>query len=105
MSVPLILFPGMGADHRLFAAQRVAFPNLVVPPWLAPERDEALADYAARFAATLAHYGPCFIGGSSFGGFVAVEAARHLPIKACLLIGSVRGPAELPRRIRSLRGV
>jgi pimeloyl-ACP methyl ester carboxylesterase len=35
---------------------------------------------------------------------VALEAARHLPrVLGCFLIGSVRSPDELPRRLRVLR--
>ena len=33
----LVLIPGLGADERLFDAQRKAFPELHVPAWIAPE--------------------------------------------------------------------
>jgi pimeloyl-ACP methyl ester carboxylesterase len=101
----MIFFPGMGADGRLFAGERAAFANLVVPDWLAPRPGESLPDYAARFAVQVDPGTDCIIGGASFGGFVAVEIARHLRARACFLIGSVRGPSELPLRIRTLRGV
>jgi pimeloyl-ACP methyl ester carboxylesterase len=104
-ALPMIFFPGMGADERLFASQRAAFANLVVPGWLAPRPDESLPDYAARFAAQVDPGTDCIVGGASFGGFVAVEIARHLRARACFLIGSARGPSELPLRIRTLRGV
>jgi pimeloyl-ACP methyl ester carboxylesterase len=101
---PLILFSGMGADERVFAPQREAFPNLVVPPWIAPLPSETLALYAARFATKIDPGRPCFIGGASFGGMVAVEVTRHLRgVLGCFLIGSVRSPLELPRRLRALR--
>jgi pimeloyl-ACP methyl ester carboxylesterase len=100
---PLILFPGMGADARLFVPQRSAFPQLIVPPWIPPIRGEPLAAYAQRFASKIDPGVPCYIGGASFGGFVGIEAARHLNAKACFLIGSARGPDELPPRIRALR--
>jgi pimeloyl-ACP methyl ester carboxylesterase len=32
----LVLFPGLGADARLFKAQQQAFPDLIVPPWIPP---------------------------------------------------------------------
>jgi len=99
--IPLILFPGMGADARLFAPQRAAFPQLIVPTWIKPERGESLAAYAERCARQIDPGEECFVGGASFGGFVAVEAARHLRAKACFLIGSARGPDELPLRIQA----
>lgn len=104
-TLPLILLPGMGADDRLFAPQRAAFPNLRVPKWIEPTERESLASYGRRFAEAVDPGGPCFIGGASFGGFVAVEMARHLQARACFLIGSARSPEELPEHIRSLSAV
>jgi pimeloyl-ACP methyl ester carboxylesterase len=100
---PLYLLPGMGADARLFRPQLDVFPNAVVPPWLTPRSREPLADYARRFAEILRPDRPCFVGGASFGGFVALEMAPHLDALACFLIGSARGPWEMPIRIRWLR--
>lgn len=101
---PLILFSGMGADERVFGPQRDAFPNLVVPPWIAAHPRETLAQYAARFATKIDPGRPCFIGGASFGGMVAVEVGRHLRgTLGCFLIGSVRSPRELPARLRVWR--
>jgi pimeloyl-ACP methyl ester carboxylesterase len=102
-SIPLILLSGMGADERLFAPQREAFPQLIVPRWIAPESNESLSKYAARLARQIEPAGPCFVGGASFGGFVALEMARHLQARACFLIGSIRSPDQLPLRIRALR--
>ncbi len=45
---------------------------------------------------------PCFVGGASFGGMVALEVARHLPAKGCFLISSIRSRRELPWRYRCL---
>ena len=103
---PLILFSGMGADERVFTPQARAFPNLTVPAWIAPLRNESLPDNAQRFATRIDPKRPCFIGGASFGGMVALEVARHLPrVLGCFLIGSVRSPRELPRHLRALRPV
>ena len=104
--IPLILLAGMGADERCFAPQREAFEQLIIPRWIEPHRDESLPDYAARFAREIDPGGPCFIGGASFGGFVAIEMARHLANpRGVFLIGSCRSPAELPLRIRMLRKI
>ena len=94
----------MGADERVFGPQRKAFPTLVVPEWITPEAGESLASYAARFARRVGPGRPCFVGGASFGGMVAMEVARRLPgVLGCFLIGSVRSPRELPARIRFAR--
>jgi pimeloyl-ACP methyl ester carboxylesterase len=102
-ATPLILFPGMGADRRIFDPQIAVFPQLIVPAWIKPEPHESLPHYAERFAHVIDPHCPCYVGGASFGGFIALEAARHLQTRACFLIGSVRTPGELPMRIRILR--
>ena len=101
--IPFILLSGMGADDRVFAPQKVAFPHLVVPEWIDPFPGESLAEYGKRFAEKIDPGEPCFIGGASFGGMVAVEMAKHLDAKACFLIGSVRNADELRPLIRWFR--
>lgn len=105
MRPPLILLSGMGADARVFAVQAASIPELVVPPWIDPSPIDTLSSYAQRFAEAINPGRPCFIGGASFGGLVALEMVQHLDVLACFLIGSVRTPAELPRRLTALRTV
>ena len=93
----------MGGDARMFQPQLAALPGATVPAWIATEPDESLPSFAARMARVVDPGGPCFVGGASFGGMVAVEMARHLEARACFLIGSVRTPAELPPRTRAFR--
>jgi pimeloyl-ACP methyl ester carboxylesterase len=95
----------MGADERVFAAQKQALPSLIVPRWIAPEADETIAHYAERFAGRINPGVPCFIGGASFGGFVALEMVRHLNPRGCFLIGSARSPADFPPAFRTLRKI
>jgi pimeloyl-ACP methyl ester carboxylesterase len=93
----------MAADQRLLEAQMDAFANLRVLAWKPPHRGESLRSYAARMA-KLANPGqPCIVGGVSFGGVVALEAARFLPARACVLIGSIRSQLGLPWRWRLLQ--
>jgi len=103
--LPLILLSGMGADHRLFRAQKEVFPNLITPAWIRPQRQESLPAYAQRFAVAVDPGGPCLVGGCSLGGMIALELTRHLHAKACLLISSIRSPDELPLRYRMLRPI
>jgi pimeloyl-ACP methyl ester carboxylesterase len=99
----LILLPGLGADQRQFEPQRGAFPDLLVPPWIVPRKKETLVDYAARLAKTIVPTRPTVLGGSSFGGMVAYEMARHLRPAAVVLIGSCRSPRALHPMARRLR--
>ncbi len=98
-----LLLPGMAADERLFASQLHAFPHLQVPRWITPLPNESLRSYAARLALVVDPSRPCVVGGASFGGIVALEMAPRLQTVACVLIGSVRSPAEFSWRWRRLR--
>lgn len=101
-TLPLILLPGIGTDARVFALQRLAFPQLCIPDWIPPLPRESLADYAARFADAVNPGRPCIVGGMSFGGMVALELSRHLPAVACVMISSIKSPRELPLWMRAL---
>jgi pimeloyl-ACP methyl ester carboxylesterase len=91
----MIFFPGLGADQRLFAPQRAAFPELIVPPWIAPRKGEGLAEYSARLAESLPRGEPLIVGGVSLGGMIACEVARHVRPKAVILIASCQNRAGL----------
>src|SRR5687767_16026240 len=93
----------MGADERMFHELRPHLPELVVPDWIPPRRGESLRAYARRMAEHLGRDRPCYVGGTSFGGFLALEMLPFLNAKGCLLIGAVRSPAEFPFWIRGLR--
>lgn len=88
----LILLPGLGADWRLLEPQRQAFPQLVVPAWIPPQKNESLRHYAARMAETVSpsRDGPLILGGVSLGGMLAYEMARYLKPDALVLIASCR---------------
>jgi len=103
--VQLILLPGMGADERLFAPQRAALPQMIVPRWIAPEDGETLPQYAARMAQTVPVEPPMVLGGCSLGGMVAYEMARYLSPAAVVLIGSCRTRQGVRGLFRSLHAL
>jgi pimeloyl-ACP methyl ester carboxylesterase len=85
----------------MYEPQREAFPGLDVPRWQPPGRGETLADFARRMAGQIDPAGPpLFLGGSSFGGMVALEAARYLNPRAVFLIGSCRSPRSVRWALR-----
>lgn len=94
-----MLFPGLGADGRLFDAQRKVMPFIEVPDWLQPRPSETLESYAERMAERVGHHPAetLYLGGASFGGAVALEVARHLRPRSVFLIGSLRTPCGVPR--------
>jgi pimeloyl-ACP methyl ester carboxylesterase len=99
----LILLPGMAADVRLFDRLRPLLPQLVASGWIEPRSREPIRSYARRLADGLNPRPPCFVGGVSFGGLVALELAAWLRADACFLISSVRSASELPPWLRVAR--
>ena len=69
----IVLFPGLGADPRMFAAQKSVFgDDLECPDWLTPAAGETFDDYAGRWARELAPKAgddrPLFLGSSGITG-------------------------------------
>jgi pimeloyl-ACP methyl ester carboxylesterase len=99
----MIFWPGLSGDRRVLEPQARTFSSMRIAGWPPPEASEDLAAYAWRLARELDPGEPCVVGGVSFGGLVAVEAARHLQARGCVVIASSRDAAGLPRWIRFLR--
>ncbi|NQT38450.1 MAG: alpha/beta fold hydrolase [Planctomycetes bacterium] len=102
-TLPLIMFPALGFDERLFRRQAEVFPQLTVPRLTDPRSGDTLAKYARRLAERIDPGGPCVLGGVSFGGPLALETARHLDARGCFLISAVRSPKQLPWPARMCR--
>jgi pimeloyl-ACP methyl ester carboxylesterase len=101
--LPLLLFPAIGTDGRIFDCLRPSFPELVTPALIVPEKHEPLASYAVRLANQLPIAGPCWLGGLSFGGMLALEVSRHVNAKAVCLLASIRSSEELSPGWKALR--
>jgi pimeloyl-ACP methyl ester carboxylesterase len=99
----LLLLPGLGADARLFQRQAAAMPGTIfTPPWPPLRRDDSLADFARRLAASLPADLPRVIGGASFGGMVALELAAIIGARTVVLLGSCTGPEAVSPTLRML---
>lgn len=93
----LILFSGLGVDERLLEWQRLINADVEVPIWLNPLPGETMATYGRRMADEIrVDARPLFVGGVSFGGMVAQEAARYLPAIGLVLIATCRSNKGLP---------
>lgn len=92
-----IMFPGMGADDRLFEPQQAAGLHFEVPAMPIPRRTDRLSDYAARLADQLKLDRDCVVLGVSFGGMVAAELGRLLNPRGVIQIASCRSRAAIPR--------
>lgn len=87
----MILFPGMGADSRVFWAQRREMAWIETPDWIAHVPGESLASYAERWGRELDLAArPAIVGGLSMGGMIALEMARQHGALGVVLLASCR---------------
>jgi len=92
----VVMIPGMGADRRLFEAQRVQGFDFEVPELPIPGQNDDMVRYAARVRDLLNLDGRCVVGGVSFGGMVACELAALCNARCVLLIASCSHRRVLP---------
>ena len=88
---------GLGADERIFG-KLTWEPGIDVHyiNWIIPNQDETLADYAKRMASKIICPGDFTLVGVSFGGIMAIEIAKLIPVKKLILISSIETHHQLP---------
>jgi pimeloyl-ACP methyl ester carboxylesterase len=89
-------FSGLGADKRAFRNLKLETHTLVHIDWIPPLRSETLKDYAARIKPTIEGDAPFAMMGLSFGGMIAVEAAKDLKPQTLIIISSIVVKDEMP---------
>jgi len=86
----LLLIPGLGVDGRLFQPQRALPFEVITPVMPDPMEFESIGHYAWRLTREIEPRENLWIGGMSFGGMLALEAARYLKPRGVFLIASTR---------------
>ncbi|HAD96208.1 MAG TPA: alpha/beta hydrolase [Cryomorphaceae bacterium] len=99
----LILFPGLGFDHRVFSKLDLGHYHIHPVNWQEPLPGETLRDYSLRLVkdVSISPENTLLIG-HSFGGIVAQEIATALPVKHLILISSIKSRQENPRHFQML---
>lgn len=101
----LILFSGLGGDHRLTRPVAVPGVERLTPDHLEPLPGEDLPAYARRVADSHDIGVRDVVGGTSFGGMLASEIARQRRVAGLVLLGSCARPRLLPASYRLLERV
>lgn len=92
----LFILPGMGADHRMYAAPAwQTLPDARFIDWPVHRGETTIAAIAARVIAQAGIRESDTVIGSSLGGIVGCEIANQLRLRALVLIGSAQSPAEI----------
>lgn len=98
----IYLFPGQGADERLFSELDIdsTYFEIVHVVYPEPLKKEALKEYALRIIDQIDTTNDFFLIGVSFGGMLACEIADIKKPKALILISSAKNREELPAQYR-----
>lgn len=99
MAQKYYVFSGLGADERVFKNLSFGEAEVEHIHWIPPLTTETLAQYAQRIAQRITTPHPVLVG-LSFGGMVAVEIAKILPVEKVILISSAKTRDELPPSYR-----
>jgi pimeloyl-ACP methyl ester carboxylesterase len=91
---PLYLLPGMDRGYPVYTRLAPLLPQAILLDYIAPEPEETLVEYALRMALPLD--GNCYVGGASLGGIIAIEMARMLRPRGCIVMSSITHPRQLP---------
>lgn len=91
----IYIFSGLGVDQRVF--NKIDFDgfNVEFIEWIDPLKRETIENYAKRISFEAIEKDSILIG-LSFGGMMAVEVSKVIPIKKMILIASTKTKSELP---------
>jgi pimeloyl-ACP methyl ester carboxylesterase len=96
MSQIIYCISGLGADEKIFTNLKLEGYELKHIPWLRPNKNETLKEYAKRMAKSIQHDSPVLLG-VSFGGMIGIEIARQIPLQKLIIISSIKSADELPQ--------
>jgi pimeloyl-ACP methyl ester carboxylesterase len=91
----LFLLSGLGADKRVFDFLELRNYNVHHVNWITPVPKESLAQYAMRLLPQITRNNSILIG-VSFGGMIALEIAKLIPVEKVILISSAKSTAAIP---------
>lgn len=95
MSQPHIyILTGLGADKTVFHKLRLDAFNHTFIDWQMPTKDMSLEAYASLMAKQIVFENAVLVG-LSFGGIVAIEIAKQIPVKKVVLLATVKTKYEL----------
>lgn len=94
----IYIFSGLGVDKRVFDAIDFSGLNVQFVDWIDPYRNESLESYARRISKNFQK--DSILIGLSFGGMLAVEVSKIIPVKKVILIASAKNKNELPKYFR-----
>jgi pimeloyl-ACP methyl ester carboxylesterase len=103
-AITVYLFPGQGADYRLF--RDLKFPegyDTVHISYPVPQKRETMKEFAEGFIPLIDQGAPFILVGVSLGGMICTELADTLHPEKTILISSAKAWFELPGHYTFMR--
>ena len=94
--------PGMGADSAMYPQPWPTLLAITLVDWPAYAGEESIAAVARRIIEVARIPDGAVVIGSSFGGFVACEIAKHRRLRRLILLGSATRKEEINGVLRLL---
>lgn len=91
----LFLFSGLGADKRVYEYLDLSAYKVNHVDWIDPLPNESIEQYAGRLSEKIGKNNPILVG-VSFGGMVAIEIAKQIPVEKIILISSAKSKKDIP---------
>jgi len=91
----IYIFSGLGVDKRVFDKIDFSDLNVIFVDWIDPLKKETFESYAFRISKDFEK--DSILIGLSFGGMLAVEVSKIIPVKKVILIASAKNKNELPK--------
>jgi len=89
------ILSGLGADERVFRYLDFKDLDVTFVQWIKPLANETITNYAQRINEQIQSKNPILIG-LSFGGIIATELAKMIPVEQLILISSLKTRTEIP---------
>ncbi|TWJ00884.1 pimeloyl-ACP methyl ester carboxylesterase [Mucilaginibacter frigoritolerans] len=99
----IFLIPGLGADTRVYNNIDLKGFDVTRVDWIAPDSTDTLSTYTQKIVSQYNISNNSIIIGNSLGGMIAIEIAKHLPVKKVILISSIKTIDEAPGYFKFFR--
>jgi pimeloyl-ACP methyl ester carboxylesterase len=85
----------LGTDEKVFDHLSIN-ARMKFIPWLRPLKNETIRRYSLRMGEKIQHPSPVLLG-VSFGGMIAIEIAKQIPLAKLIIVSGIKTANELPR--------
>jgi pimeloyl-ACP methyl ester carboxylesterase len=101
--VPIYFISGLGTDERVFKCLNLPdiVPRYIV--WEVPAEKETLHHYCRKLIGQIDVSEKVILVGVSFGGIVAQEIAKIIPVEKLIIISSIKSVNEFNWQLKAVR--